>query len=189
MRLYEILEEGLINSVPTDNALSIFKNKGFDASIRGNRIVLSIDEKERNKIDNILNAIGWYAAYESYEMPDDHIRRPVITIEPKYGKVSNNIPTILYHATESSNVDNIMKIGLVPKSKSRMSEHPDRIYAAISREISMSFATHFIYGLHFPAMLTIDTQKINNKWYEDPNLEGGLYTTTNISPVALKRLS
>ena len=44
------------------------------------------------------------------------------------------MPSILYQITPTVNVDKILKIGLVPKSRSKASYHPDRVFLSKSLE-------------------------------------------------------
>lgn len=183
MRLYQLINEGLIKSVPQDRAFSILKNKGFDIYKDGKRLTLLLRNDEKSNIENILNTIGWYIAIDNSV---NDIRK--IRIEPVYDKIVDNVPAILYHATRPDNMSKISKMGLVPKSKNNMSYHPSRVYAAPSLEIVKIFTDNYVYGIHKPIFLKIDTRKLNNIWYEDPNLEGGMYTTTNIPLYALERV-
>lgn len=180
MRLYQIIREGLIKSLPLRRILSILKNKGINATKVDDTIWLVCDKKIKSQINNILNVVGWFIATEN-----NRGEALLLVVEPTRGHVLNGIPDILYHATEAEDLPRIKKIGLVPNSKSKLSNHPDRVYASISIAALTPFIHHFIYGLSSPIILTIDTKKTDNKWYADPNLSGGVYTTTNVPPVAL----
>lgn len=175
MRLHQILE-GISKSVPLEKALSYLQKKGVDANVYGQRI--EIKNAAENKLADLLRVIGWYTAIAD--------NRHII-IEPRYGTEISDIPATLYHATHKDNLSKIQRSGLVPKTKNKMGNHPERIYAAESLDLAKEFSQHFIHGFfRDAAFLEIDTQKTNNKWYSDPNFPGGFYTLTNIPPGALR---
>jgi hypothetical protein len=58
----------------------------------------------------------------------DEINTLIIEYESKFDTEEIDIPKTLYHLTIKEYCKNINKIGLVPKSKSKLSSHLDRIY-------------------------------------------------------------
>lgn len=91
----------------------------------------------------------------------------------------------LYHATPISKLVKIMDIGLVPKSYSKATHHPDRIYLALSLSKALEIADMFKTGEYVDgklAILKIDTKGLSNKFLIDINFDGGVYTTHNIPP-------
>lgn len=123
----------------------------------------------------------------------------IFFIEPKYDIKLKNIPQFLYHSTLVDYVSNILKIGLVPKTKNLISNHPSRVYFSDTINKSIIFS-RFSKSMHHKQMniLEIDTTKIgliNNfdgskeeiKIYKDCNFVGkGFYTLDNIPNNAIK---
>jgi RNA:NAD 2'-phosphotransferase (TPT1/KptA family) len=90
----------------------------------------------------------------------------------------NKLPTILYHATLKKNKNNIIKYGLIPKSNSKLSNHPDRIYLTDNYKMS------YLFGFNFNEpfiILEIDTNNLNIELYRDINaVNNSYYTLDNI---------
>lgn len=111
----------------------------------------------------------------------------------------------LYHVTKKEYVDNILKIGLVPYSDSKLSIHPDRVYLAFDKDIlidttrkfqesdiskykdkvlkikdisysNVGYKPSFTYTL---LQIKIDP---NIKLYNDPNYSNGCFSLDNIKP-------
>lgn len=106
------------------------------------------------------------------------------------------IPSILYHITHERHLEKIKKIGLVPKSKSKKSAHPERIYLAGNEESAIKLVKEFSnleYEFeHNYVLLEIDTNKAvefkrdkNFKLNKDPNFTEGYFTYDNIPPTAI----
>ena len=104
-----------------------------------------------------------------------------------------DIPEILYHIFRYLDVDKIKRYGICPKSKNKISFHPDRIYLIVDlnnvsmilnsfKDIDVSKNIDIKYTI-----AKIDTTKIpeDHKFLlrYDPNYEGGYYTNQNISPM------
>ena len=93
------------------------------------------------KIKNYLNNPNNFK-YNYYQLKNTH-KEIIIIFESKfenslYSKDDNvkrdlkfnhsKIPEFVYHLTSMDYLDNILKIGLIPKSKNRRGSHPGRIY-------------------------------------------------------------
>ena len=107
--------------------------------------------------------------------------------EKKYDEVMN-IPKLIYHITDAKYLDKIKHIGLTPKTKSKLSSHPERIYAALDKEDTLNLwkRMKIFIPKEKDILLTIDTEKLNNTFYNDPNFQNkGVYTYNNISPQSI----
>ena len=121
-----------------------------------------------------------------------------ILYEPRYD-VELNIPKKLYHLSIQEYEGNILKKGLIPKSKSKLSKQLDRIYLC-----SDSKGCYDLIGrmklFYEERLYKNELDKINIKWiiyeidsnnldiklYKDPNYSKGYYTIENISPDVIK---
>jgi hypothetical protein len=107
-----------------------------------------------------------------------------LTVEKKF---DSKYPTIrfLYHVTPSINLPKIMKNGLSPKTKSKKSYHPERVYFTKKIEDAINIIPKFKeFERGEYSVLKIDTKKIGHRiaLYNDPNFNNGYYTYDVISP-------
>ena len=69
-----------------------------------------------------------------------------LRFEAKFDEeVVENTPSILYHITPTQNTNKILSIGLVPKSRSKASYHPDRVY--LSKDLKD--IEHLVYLINY----------------------------------------
>jgi hypothetical protein len=121
-----------------------------------------------------------------------------IAFEPRYDKISNT-PDKLYHLSIKHYKNSILKNGLSPRSKSKLSKHLDRIY--VCTDPNYCFGLIFQMKLYYSRKrLKNSKYKIDSKWiiyeidvneditlYEDPNFKNkGFYITDNIKPECIK---
>ena len=148
----------------------------------------NMNNEVKYSLDDILNNCKYYKTI-------------TITYEKKFDEIETLIPEILYHLSIEEYNKKILKYGLFPKSKSKLSAHLDRIYLCASIQDckdlinQMSF---FYYGQNgvntfkntTPVMYEIDNSSHNavKNLYKDPNYKKGFYTLNNILPKYIKRL-
>ena len=121
-----------------------------------------------------------------------------VVFESKFDEEVESIPNKLYHVTPYDYVDKILKKGLIPKSKSKLSFHIDRIYLAINIKAAKSIINEFKIHDTFNkksrnySILEIDTDNLHVKFMKDPNAtlpDGeilGIYTHENIHSKFIK---
>lgn len=113
----------------------------------------------------------------------------VFVYEKKFDKKVNSIPSTLYHITEKDNADKIERQGLVAKSKSKKSIHPERIYLSLTKEaFKESGLSDHIGPSRDIVVFEIDNSNLNLKLHYDVNMKDAVYTTDNIPPNNLKRI-
>lgn len=119
-----------------------------------------------------------------------------IRFEAKYtdGLYTNDIicPEKLYHLTYQENKNNILKKGLYPKSKNRISIHPERIYLFYNMENYNQLLNILKYSdqrnnINKKYML-LEINCINDNLiiHSDPNYQLGCFTYDNINPKNIK---
>ena len=181
-------------------------NKGELIKITSNDIINYIP---------IFNNLGYFIS--KYTMDGQHwliyknedtIKPIALFLEAKFDQLINPVPSKLYHITLDIYVDKILKIGLIPRSKSKISNHPDRIYLSDSIKEIIPFGEYILseYNLRIKDniktkiaknfnIFEIDTKCFNRqdengfvmKLYKDVNFpDNGFYTLNNISPEFLK---
>ena len=131
---YELnIQEGLIKTTNIGKTLNLLQKAFPDFYIRKMKSnTFAIDTKELNqdtfnKILQYADNLGWFPSwvvsskYVGKYMPHKFMPGS-ITFEAKFDEeVVENIPSVLYHLTPTQNVKNILKTGLVPKSRSKAS--------------------------------------------------------------------
>jgi hypothetical protein len=165
----------------------------------------SIDIKTTFKVleKNFINLFGWFPSYmymtntqgmqkqtsydEIYLIKNyKSLTEISIIYESKFDK-SSHIPNKLYHISIQEYEDKILKYGLYPKSKNKMSIHDNRIYVYKSPQDCYDLIPNLKMWYYGKKKLNtkwiiyeIDPNKID-KLYNDPNfINKGYYTLNNI---------
>ncbi len=157
----------------------------------------------------LMNVLGYYVSdvnFRGYNVDDEANHPPkdndeflniikqaeedtnVVTlqllIEPKFEDEAKGKFITLYHITEKKHLKKIKEIGLVPKAKSKVTYHPERIYLATKEAMANIFKKYKDY-VKEPVVLMVNVRDI--KLYPDINAGKGTYfTTTNIPPDRIK---
>lgn len=114
--------------------------------------------------------------------------------ESKFDEEYKEKPRFILHVTEKKNLKKILSIGLVPKSNSKLSQHPERIYFALTYNAAVEYEKVFARNAdkHIDDydILQIDMTMLKIKLMYDPNSihrseRFGLYTYDNIPPSAI----
>ena len=150
---------------------------------------------EIEKLKRFFNTCGWPLA-EEYESSTDK-SLTVLTFEKRRQEDEIPVPKFLYHLTPENKVNKILKNGLVPKAQNKLSNHPDRVYFFLQKDLLLNYkayADDFWLSVHktMPrndkyALLKIDTEKCNEDFriYGDPNMVRGVWTFDNVPPEAI----
>ena len=193
------LNEGLIYSQPIDITIRVLKNKFDELDIKkyedGDISIEGMNDRLKKYIP-LINNLGYFisSAFNDNDMIDisllkkDDLNNIIcsnIFIEPKYD-YQVEIPKILYHASPLKFKDKILKIGLTPKSGSKLSYHPDRIYLSSNIESCVKFGEYLLnskenqYYKNGYCIYIIKGEGID-KLYSDINMrEVGFYTLDNV---------
>jgi hypothetical protein len=186
-----IIKEGLIKTYPLNKSIDILekKFKNIDVSLGEDNEIYIEGKIELNKLKTLSNTLGYHI---STIIQNDNIideksinidKEYMVCIEPKYD-IEIDVPTIIYHSTLDIYLNKILKNGLYPKSKNKISKHPDRIYFSLSFEDALIFCKFLEKEYDKKAsVIKINTKNLNNKFYSDINFrERGIYTLNNIPP-------
>lgn len=214
------LNEGLIFTHDIKAALKSMNMSRFKSIRDENKFRTFVDDSvDFKKLWELTNNLGYYPTYlygmkgkeeisnkfTEYNLKFflERYEKIQILFEPKYDQEIESLPKYLYHITTKSKTDKIFRQGLVPKSKSKTSSHPDRVYLAynvddlIKISKKFTFQSQLVSGDYF-VILKIDTDRIpeyfqiygeipySNRKMQDPNFKGkGLYTVNSIPPNAI----
>lgn len=173
-------------------------------------ILIKFDKLTSDSLDNMnknmLN-FGWFPASIDNKngiqgkYSDKFIKcmnQPNVIIKYEANKDTTIIPVnrFLYHITPDYAWKRIKLNGLTPRTSSKLSNHPERIYLFDGKpENYDSIASYLIaHNVHKndvrnSYMMEIDTNKIPNiKYFKDPNfpLTNAIWTYQNIPPIAIK---
>lgn len=114
--------------------------------------------EEYNTFCRYINNLGYYIAlittpllkFNNLKKFEDDMRKGVvhgivnILIEPKYdAEVDISQFDYMYHVTSEASAAKIMKVGLTPKSKSKIAAHPDRVYLGVTKIDSIKLSQMF----------------------------------------------
>lgn len=193
------ISEGLITTHPIDKSIDILKRRFPELKIEiesdGEIFIDNQPPQNLGKYIPLITNLGYFISLitidgESWLKKYDDDTKPVaFYLEPKYD-LQVSVPEILYHASPIKYKDKISKIGFIPKTGNKISNHPERIYLTDDLEKAISFGQN----------ITSDTNngycifKINggciDKLYIDINLiSGGFYTLQNIKPEFFELIS
>ena len=115
-----------------------------------------------------------------------------IIYESKFNIELDNIPNTLYHLSIQEYEKKTMSLGLIPKSKSKLSKHLDRIYLCVEIDDCYKLIDRMkiYYDMTKPykskindkwVIYKIKTNNLNIKLYNDPNyLNLGYYCIDNV---------
>ena len=196
----DFINEGLIQSLSMNDAFDILnKNLSPDIYVLNpifvGGLILRVNPKSKkmekgvltklNQIEQILKQIGWYIASKNYKKFN---YKKEITIEPKFDiKISKkNIPLVLYHITDEKYVEKIKKKGILPRSHSKITYDPERVYLCTSGSMDWLANEFYKYWGIEPVVFSIDMEKLNIDLYMDRNMQTAFYTTDSIPPTAIK---
>lgn len=205
---YELnLQEGLIKTTNIGKTLNILEKKyssKFIFTKSKNSFYIKTFHTDIINLNNIIkdaNNLGWFPSFmetEDYtgKWNEKYFKKGEIKLrfEAKFDEeIVEKIPEILYHITPTQNVDKILKIGLVPKSRSKASFHPERVYLGNSIKGIEKLGEMFYQktGIKNWTILKIKTDMVPGdylKLYTDPNYKQGYYILNNIPPQAIEKI-
>jgi hypothetical protein len=164
-----------------------------------------IDKKTFDNILKWINNLGYFPSHISkskYSLKYDYdnaihfIEKGNVAIyfDAKYDVEinENKLPKYAYHISPFKNENKILKIGLVPKSKEKISKHPERIYLAntVDGAENLSFAPSFARTNNQFTIFQVDLDKLKKhrkiRYFLDPAYDKGFYTYENIPPKYLE---
>lgn len=179
--------------------INMCENLGYFPSflLVDNKSIFNIYKEIKNKNKGkIINNIRKYKSLKNYDIDFlDYIKNIdlsdfntiIIQFESWQDRDIdfNDIPDILYHVCRKTDVDKILKTGLYPKSKSKISYHPERIYFSDTLIGAYSIINQFktIENVEYSILIIKPDDDLKRILYlkKDPNYNDGFYTTTNIS--------
>jgi hypothetical protein len=193
------LNEGLIYSQPIDLTIKILKNKFNELDIKkyeDDDISIEGMSDKLKKYIPLINNLGYFisSAFKGNDsinisnLKKEDLEELIcsnIFIEPKYD-YQVEVPNLLYHASPLKFKDKILRTGLTPKSGSKLSYHPDRIYLSNNIQSCIKFGEYLLnskeneyykngYCIYIIKGIGID------RLYSDINMrEVGFYTLNNI---------
>ena len=210
-----LLYEGLIKTYSVEETLRMLDN--IDISEDCIRVYYNNTPKfyiliENNKDSfNILNQkfdlYGWF--FSDAEVGDNYYKNIEdvfkLNIDKIWVSFSAKFDVLLsvsersnyyYHVTTKYKLDNILKIGLTPKTNSKIANHPDRIYLLtinnneiieqLIHELFMSNTLDYKYKKEYVLLRIYIPNTPPLRLFRDSETEGGVYSIDNIKPEKIK---
>lgn len=186
----------LSQHVPTDKPLQIKKHEGFNNQYHIEIFFPNIFNNFQ-LIDKAMKICGYFQSYPKTLPKNEwvHVYYDALSTLDISNVLRTN-ETILFHITPAYNINKIKHIGISPKSKNDLFNHPDRIYlfkGSISREKlieigeELSAANQSDGNDRRYCIITLSLEKIleDTPFFLDPNAEDAIYTTVNIRANAI----
>ena len=190
----DLIKEGLIKSVDSDTFCKrldyLFSDYNVEISQTHLGVQIEIEKPDFNKkiyddLLSLLNVCGYMISYHYYDYGNEIKGAPELSdiFNKEYAYIRLNmikkfdienyegVPEYLYHVTEIKYLSKILEKGLIPRSKSKIEKHPERVYVTNSMKGANNFKKILeeIYAGINLAILKIDTKLLNNiKLYYDP---------------------
>lgn len=148
-----LLHEGLIMTYSVDRTSNVITKLGvlkdyirvnYDNNTPKFNVFIKNDKEFFNKLSQKFDMCGWFFSdaetNDSYhkDINDAFNSKSEyfwVGFSPKFDvEISDTErPEFVYHVTTKAKLDNILKIGLTPKSGGKRTNHPDRIYFMLGR--------------------------------------------------------
>ena len=211
--------EGLIHTVSLDTTAEMLdkwsgSGNKFKVSPKSSKVIITfIKELDKNESDYLLkliNNLGWFPSsmlinrselkWQKFDL-EEFIRMGQdgkvmsIQLEAKYDLEGNIYDfDVMYHVAQSINREKILRIGLVPKSKEKITKHPERVYLIDSENDANQIAFQFQRKMGDEikwSLFEIDFKRVRKndptiRLFSDPNFRGAFYTLSNIPPRFIK---
>lgn len=217
----------IISSYNIKHSLKILNNNSFELTINEFNRIPHLKETIEYILDSLFNLYGWFPSKmeitnifgysnnlnftKDYLLnPSNNISDIKIIFESKFDKISKKIPTKLYHLSIQEYGKDILKNGILPKSKSKISSHDydSRVYLCddINSCRILINPMKIFYSKEKDSILYSGKNpnrkyNKNTKWiifeietnlsnidtlYKDPNYINGYYCLDNITPNSIK---
>ena len=187
-------------------------------------IIKDFNDIPKNKIDDLfdhinitlVNKFGWFPStveitninsnsiLKKYNEDELKLKQDTISIinieyDKGFDEIEKITPNKLYHLSIQEYENKILKNGLFPKSKSKLSSHLDRVYLCKSPDDCDNLVPQMklyyseekddnLYTLgnkrwnKNTKWIIFETKSNNIKLYKDPRYKDGYYTLDNIDP-------
>lgn len=214
--------EGLIESYPIETVekkinkeFPNLEYKIFELDYKSKYLLVWIDKGDNpNNLIKTMDTYGWFLSSPlnlSQILKANNSIKIQLKFEAKFDvDVTHNFsykkPLVLGHLTPAVNLDKIMKNGLSPKSNSKLTLHPDRIYF-FTQKLPIDKVFQLVQKLYAAnpndpkykdkyALLDVTLNHLQTtpegftgpriKFFTDPNAADCVYTMENIHPKDIK---
>ena len=208
-----MLYEGLIHSYEIGAATKILNNWSVandkfniqdrqDNTIRLN-FIENLTKSELDNLVKLVNTLGWFIAmyavndydtrpkkykYDQLLINMEKYKLQWMILETKYDLELNKYKiSELYHVSPVEFKNKIEKLGLVPKSQSKIATHPERIYFTKNVEDAKLILAQFkalkgrSYNIYKIDVIKLRRQNNGIRFFSDPAFPNkGIYTLSNV---------
>lgn len=211
---HQLINEFITKTIDRGKTIKEF-NKRFQ-NIRiflkdKNKVEIEItnsNKSELDKIEKFMDSFGWYPSWSTLQkgihVGHKYNRREIenanilvyvdVTFEPKYDFKLEIEQNFIYHVTPDILWVHIQSYGLTPKTKAKITNHPERIYFVLENDENIKTLIINLFNklsekskslIKKYYILKIDISKLKDKinFYEDPNyIEKGVWAYQNVPP-------
>lgn len=181
-------------------AMSVERGREVGGNLSEDIVLIKFSEGSLDikKILKIIALVGWeYSGwwYEQGELqsrliknvddfPEGVDERTIvtITIEDRHARTPEEPQNTYYHCTTMDAVEKISRVGLQPRSKSKMFEYPERTFLAMSLRAALAIKPMLsnVSGKRYAVLKVSNGNRL--KTYCDPRYSGGVYTYDYVPP-------
>lgn len=166
---------GALRHFPKDSGISINK-KGW---VNIEDMFSSIKQKYKWATKEKMKAVISTDPKDRFEILDNKIRASYgHSIEISLEKTTDKVPNTLYHGTKPSNINPIMKTGLLPMERQEVH---------LSKTIKEARKVGYRHSEN-PTILKIDSKKMTEKGLRITKRGKGVYTTDKVPPNYISQL-
>ena len=209
--LYELLTKSLKTEAAINNLLLWCGSENFNIREDNDRIILDLkisnpmSRLETEHLIGHINLIGWnisgqreyngWKKFNESEFFKNQRNISALQLEANYPQEQNKSEYhLLYHVSPSQSRKKIEKMGLCPKNKEKIANHPTRIYFLFDTSKIKKIIKALIKATE--KNIPYDVWELNNdklieynpdvRYLKDVNYNGGVFTLSNIPPKFLK---
>lgn len=224
LSIYQQIQEGQLNefvltTVPSKKTMETLRKRfpKFEvAQTMYDEVMIGLDSNNIWEVEDLIkfmDGFGWYpSVMDDGKFTQDALDKTIvgiakdktststITFEKKFDDKVELEP-YYFHITSDVYADEIEKIGLVPKSHSKLTTHPGRIYLlnptspfnlkSVGMTLFNKSKPEVQEKTNYLVVYRVHPEQVNNlEVYEDPNFfigDGAVWTYKNIPPAALER--
>jgi hypothetical protein len=224
LSIYQQIQEGQLNefvltTVPPEKTIETLQKRfpKFETEqTLYDEVIISLDADniwEVEKLIEFMDGYGWYpSVVDDGKYTQDRLDKTIVGIAKDKSITSTiafekkfddkvELEPYYYHITSDVYADEIERIGLVPKSHSKQTAHPGRVYLLnptspsnikkVAAALFNKSKPEIQEKTNYIIVYRVNTDKVNNlEVYEDPNFfiaDGAVWTYKNIPPSALER--
>lgn len=204
----DVIKEEAIETISVKETINDIKKKfslsdwqiSTEKGANNIELIFIIPISDEKLIIDAMLSYGWSESCKENKIDRLGNKWVAISFDPMFqDSISDEAKQFkyLFHWSPKYNLDNILKIGIVPKSENELFKYPSRIHL-MKGNISTNNALYLGKQLYLNntnpnndgnyVLFSVETSKLPNDMeiYYDPRYEDGYYVKETIPPIAIK---